>query len=213
MESCTHPLCGLFLSTLPARGATPDRRRTEPQRQHFYPRSPRGERLRPSPSPAGPSRFLSTLPARGATAVYPPGGCHPSPFLSTLPARGATGLSRPPSAALPYFYPRSPRGERLAVHVRAGAHGHISIHAPREGSDWTSGAPSSRRSNFYPRSPRGERRDYALPKLRPEDISIHAPREGSDAELPAVPSIKLISIHAPREGSDYGFWVGIAMRK
>ena len=33
------------------------------------------------------------------------------------------------------FYPRSPRGERLALVVEAAVGGGISIHAPREGSD------------------------------------------------------------------------------
>ena len=83
--------------------------------------------------------------------------------------------------------------------------GHISIHAPREGSD---------------RSRRGH-------QGRPA-ISIHAPREGSDltnttsepseqaflSTLPArgatagcahPPRYRAISIHAPREGSDRAF--------
>ena len=79
-------------------------------------------------------RFLSTLPARGATAAckklerVQPISIHApregsdfrqsrkftskAGFLSTLPARGATrfgGVCRPQR---PYFYPRSPRGER-----------------------------------------------------------------------------------------------------
>ena len=102
----------IFLSTLPARGATPawaacsrmvdisihaPREGSDtatgnryPAHPHFYPRSPRGERPRPS---------------------------GPKPWR------------------VPNFYPRSPRGERP---VRAGAEHHprsISIHAPREGSD------------------------------------------------------------------------------
>ena len=103
----------IFLSTLPARGATviaivcpcflvpisihapregSDRsaRPTVPSRFHFYPRSPRGER---------PS--MQTSRHRGRI------------FLSTLPARGAT-------------FP----------HQRMFAICHISIHAPREGSDF-----------------------------------------------------------------------------
>src|SRR5699024_1839316 len=56
-----------FLSTLPARGATP----------------------RP-PSMRRPSAFLSTLPARGATASFRHFFTASRIFLSTLPARGAT---------------------------------------------------------------------------------------------------------------------------
>ena len=55
-----------FLSTLPARGATPHARNR-----------------------ARSFQFLSTLPARGATAAKS-GFCRSFVFLSTLPARGAT---------------------------------------------------------------------------------------------------------------------------
>ena len=102
----------------------------------------------------------------------------------------------------PYFYPRSPRGERLhgltlqqgaplflstlpargatswaAVTVWAWA---ISIHAPREGSDAIHPPLSSCWNK----------------------ISIHAPREGSDRSRRSSPAPGRISIHAPREGSD-----------
>ena len=79
-----------FLSTLPARGATSPFSIKPHASTNFYPRSPRGER--PSSSEMVPSSLL---------------------FLSTLPARGAT--ERPPTI------PNNP--------------GNISIHAPREGSD------------------------------------------------------------------------------
>ena len=59
-----------------------------------------------------PSLFLSPLPARGATIQGLTCFSIRSAFLSTLPARGATGLAMLRIAAPPYFYPRSPRGER-----------------------------------------------------------------------------------------------------
>ena len=94
-----------------------DRPKTPPRAgaSHFYPRSPRGERLM---GVAGIKRyqlFLSTLPARGATAHVPQlanltiisihtprkgerpvshgGGSWMALFLSTLPARGTTTKS------------------------------------------------------------------------------------------------------------------------
>ena len=105
---------GVFLSTLPARGATYD----------AYLHARQGK------------RFLSTLPARGATqcgqgsshsscviSIHAPregsdipcitGKMPPVQFLSTLPARGATWIGG----------------------HSAGQRG-ISIHAPREGSDF-----------------------------------------------------------------------------
>ena len=171
--------------------------------RHFYPRSPRGERL-----------FIIIFFRRRRSYFYPrsPRGERPTlwilqisrtVFLSTLPARGATVYdnSRRPSSG-------------------------ISIHAPREGSDPRQAARSSREGDFYPRSPRGERRvtpsrvrlqfsiSIHAPRERSDlalypsigciivNISIHAPREGSDDDLPGLYSRMGISIHAPREGSD-----------
>ena len=146
--------------------------------------------------------FLSTLPARGATGKAG-GMLRRAKFLSTLPARGATGGKRTVRASRKifihapregsddvqggevrretYFYPRSPRGERLHHLAAINAHAGISIHAPREGSDeeldalpydtfeFLSTLPargataqkpicSTSVTHFYPRSPRGERR-------------------------------------------------------
>ena len=77
----------------------------------FYPRSPRGERPSVLEMDKSPDSFLSTLPARGAThALFR--DIRFAAFLSTLPARGATATK-----------PENMQGF------------HISIHAPREGSD------------------------------------------------------------------------------
>ena len=110
--------------------------------QDFYPRSPRGERLTPSLCRVGSCGFLSTLPARGATDAQNGGLPLKVAFLSTLPARGATFALR-----LLFLL------------------GHISIHAPREGSDTGNQLGSITQSDFYPRSPRGERR---LSVVKPE---------------------------------------------
>ena len=60
-------------------------------------------------------------------------------FLSTLPARGATRSAEQGAWGSVYFYPRSPRGERLNFFGDMKVGALISIHAPREGSDtrWT----------------------------------------------------------------------------
>ena len=128
-----------FLSTLPARGATRSQKRDlEKIPVPFLSTLP----ARGATSAAGWScrpqrRFLSTLPARGATlsSSWIQEGTE---FLSTLPARGATGPGWKPglfrkisihapregsdmattlcnSWITPYFYPRSPRGERLRI--------------------------------------------------------------------------------------------------
>ena len=61
--------CITFLPSLPARGATTDTNQIPPRRSHFYPRSPRGERLLHTSLAPRFSVFLPSLPARGATAL------------------------------------------------------------------------------------------------------------------------------------------------
>ena len=79
----------IFLSTLPARGATSCLAPGFKRVRNFYPRSPRGERPY-TVAFIGPCLiFLSTLPARGATSNILTCWVNDT-FLSTLPARGAT---------------------------------------------------------------------------------------------------------------------------
>ena len=101
--------------------------------RYFNPRSPRGERPGRSHGAGGTHGFQSTLPARGATMTSTG---HPLlyKFQSTLPARGATSSKRSAVQSV-----------------------HISIHAPREGSDQSAILSTEIERNFNPRSPRGER--------------------------------------------------------
>ena len=126
---------------------------------HFNPRSPHGERPMRWNSSCIIARFQSTLPARGAT---PANARNPGAqgFQSTLPARGAT--------------------------CRGGFHLpllHISIHAPRTGSDKRSVFVPCAVANFNPRSPHGERRSRDGAPVLTKGISIHAPRTGSDKNI------------------------------
>ena len=125
--------------------------------RNFNPRSPCGER-----------RLRLTLPLV------------PLRFQSTLPVWGATIVPDTPAAFVLDFNPRSPCGERREVRFAPMADWpHISIHAPRVGSD------------------RGN-----IASTAPGNISIHAPRVGSD-QVGYVPAARCkISIHAPRVGSD-----------
>ena len=110
-----------------------------PDEGHFYPRSPRGERLSVLHRKLCSRLFLSTLPARGATQPAVQGLCA---YLISIhaPREGSdTVTTRCNSWTTPYFYPRSPRGER-----------------PK-----TSSSSSVPWQYFYPRSPRGER--HSLP--------------------------------------------------
>ena len=120
----------LFLSTLPARGATPPPMRTWRPPSNFYPRSPRGERRgdqcprrRPAHfyprSPRGERHVPALLliqvgdisihaPREGSDLSEREQGIIQELFLSTLPVRGATCGPGPRLQRQPDFYPRSP---------------------------------------------------------------------------------------------------------
>ena len=104
---------------------------------------------------------------------------------------------------LPYFYPRSPRGERPSAAIYPFLAGKISIHAPREGSDRRACLHLVDVHLISIHAPR-EGSDYRSSHWGPRSsmISIHAPREGSDRRALYVEPFHNISIHAPREGSD-----------
>ena len=123
--------------------------------------------------------FQSTLPARGATST-----------VSTSVTRTKNFNPRSPHGERPMsdgkgrkkdqnFNPRSPHGERPDLCAGDGLLLHISIHAPRTGSD-----------------------TCARVMDRIPAISIHAPRTGSDAQRLHRRVVGDISIHAPRTGSD-----------
>ena len=152
----------VFLSTLPARGATKDA------------------------TPSASSSSISIHAPREGSDVSPLPELYVQPaFLSTLPARGATGAVGLTRRLSFDFYPRSPRGER----PRRGRTGRpdrpISIHAPREGSDSGHRAAAGRPKLISIHAPR-EGSDGCHPgQKRRRKISIHAPREGSDWPAPA----------------------------
>ena len=123
----------------------------------FYPRSPRGERQNNIKQLTCWYNDFYPRSPRGERLLWDHWENLMGQFLSTLPARGAT------------------LAFRLAFLL-----GHISIHAPREGSDFCMIGCCRFSSHFYPRSPRGERHRYFFVVVSQCNISIHAPREGSD---------------------------------
>ena len=203
-------------------GERPSRSRNCEQRLDFNPRSPCGERPRGGESGLCPE-FQSTLPVRGATLIgnipaYNDG------FQSTLPVRGATVYLYSPGLSGSDFNPRSPCGERHAVHggaivdsvfqstlpVRGATYRDvaiqcdygISIHAPRAGSDDCPASVCRQDRNFNPRSPCGERHEghhdlAALPDFNPRSPCGERQNGMSDCQ-----DYSYISIHAPRAGSD-----------
>ena len=148
---------GQFLSTPSARRATPFRFRKRRRARYFYPRPPRGGRLRLARPFFFISRFLSTPSARRATqqlqkervagqisihalreegdALYTAFTQCRFQFLSTPSARRATTMAMTCRSKEVYFYPRPPRGGRLQPDAAHGCAPEISIHALREEGD------------------------------------------------------------------------------
>ena len=190
-----------FLSTPSARRATLRRFRDSQGTTYFYPRPPRGGRRRPGGrgfySPAisihalreeGDHRHrgrrrhrrisIHALREEGDTpmaASFSRG----RQFLSTPSARRATSRATTMRCALPYFYPRPPRGGRPCGRV----------------TRWTL-------LNFYPRPPRGGRLSRSTSKVnRSVFLSTPSARRATIKAIDAYLA-KAISIHALREEGD-----------
>ena len=191
-----------FLSTLSLRRATAAAPAGAGSRKDFYPRSPCGERPTAKANAAQEAAFLSTLSLRRATSkTYATktsveisihallaesdasfaGLCKTNfPFLSTLSLRRATLRGCPASSPRPYFYPRSPCGERQKPCCPAGP-----------GMPFLS-TLSLRRATAC-----------ALCRLIVIEISIHALLAESDRKHTGTgPEIRKISIHALLAESD-----------
>ena len=135
-----------FLSTLPARGATARRGHSPRRWRHFYPRSPRGERRRSACIRRRWNHFYPRSP-RGERRSVKGGHLLRFGFLSTLPARGATqaGVEGVDGIAISIHAPREGSDADRAAQAAADA---ISIHAPREGSDMTA-QPRARHTRSF----------------------------------------------------------------
>ena len=131
-------------------------------------------------------------------------------FLSTPSARRATvGFKSPPSHQS-HFYPRPPRGGRLAGKVIRHIPANFYPRPPRGGRP-TRAHTRTRPADFYPRPPRGGRPAWYSWKKHSSTISIHALREEGDCRRLAHHEPHRISIHALREEGDtspYG-WMPI----
>ena len=186
----------------PRTGSDGRTRRRNGETRHFNPRSPHGERPRPSDATRSIWAFQPTLPARGATAavidalpVLPISTHAPRTgsdkrcpnihlfrveFQPTLPARGATGGalidSRP--AAISTHAPRT--GSDAARFPRDWERREISTHAPRTGSDGKDHAHKCADCPFQPTLPARGATMTDKAKSSALFISTHAPRTGSD---------------------------------
>ena len=193
--------------------------------RNFYPRPPRGGRLRPSRSTGSSWSFLSTPSARRATS-RPARSTPTSTHFYPRPPRGGRRVQRvQPRCSGLDFYPRPPRGGRRELMRSNLISIRISIHALREEGDALVRAfalrsmeflstPSARRAtrfvcagrdppaDFYPRPPRGGRLHHNGRRLQLADFYPRPPRGGRPSAAAYVQSSSSISIHALREEGD-----------
>ena len=148
-----------FQSTLPARGATHYHWQAALSQYHFNPRSPHGERPACGGVDIGLREISIHAPRTGSDAIEAADDLVEWAFQSTLPARGATLLEGNPGKQKLFQSTLPARGATAAGRYRQTVRRHISIHAPRTGSDTLDTPAMEAYSDFNPRSPHGERRD------------------------------------------------------
>ena len=156
MRESTAHAAAQFLSTLSLRRATAGQCAGVPGADHFYPRSPCGERLTNANSPKSDNIIsIHALLAESDTA---------SSILMVAPSN---------------FYPRSPCGERLGRLMLVMALSDFYPRSPCGEQRKTQRNPTKPR-DFYPRSPCGERHMDNLFRISYRNISIHALLAESD---------------------------------
>ena len=125
-------------------------------------------------------------------------------FQSTLPGWGAT-LTLTPAVCCPAdFNPRSPDGERHSPPDISGNVVHISIHAPRMGSDKTIRRLRACASSISIHAPRMGS-DNGIYGTQAQDVIFQSTLPGWGATCAVFDHLRHgigISIHAPRMGSD-----------
>ena len=169
---------------------------------YFYPRPPRGGRLRLRRQSLFAKRFLSTPSARRATLSRLISSSR-RVFLSTPSARRATRVPKYDDVTSDGISIHALREEGdvprcLLLHARV----RISIHALREEGDSAGAGRKCRGSDFYPRPPRGGRQwgFYALLYVGLFLSTPSARRATSRQRAGGV--LLVISIHALREEGD-----------
>ena len=126
--------------------------------KYFYPRPPRGGRLKPT-------QLMSLQNQISIHALREEGDrlaawqtCFQQDFYPRPPRGGRPQMS-PACPSISYFYPRPPRGGRPATTSLTSTHKGISIHALREEGDRYPTVSNMIQVDFYPRPPRGGRRE------------------------------------------------------
>ena len=195
----------------PPRGGRPSNRPSAPRPTNFYPRPPRGGRRGAGCSNCAGPQFLSTPSARRATRLKRD-RCGISPIsIHALREEGDATTCGPPRRGR-YFYPRPPRGGRLAC---AGVFVYLVQFLSTPSARRATFHLSGKRCvfwDFYPRPPRGGRL-AALPCGKdPRNFYPRPPRGGRLLQHRHSVTVQQISIHALREEGDSKAYADYALR-
>ena len=170
---------------------------------YFNPRPRMGSDIFVSSYPFGEYIISIHAPRMGSDPSSFSGFEAISLFQSTLPAWGATAGSRPQMTSFSYFNPRSPHGERPAHQSEDDDKPHISIHAPRMGSDAAIIRGKTSAFLFQSTLPAWGATSHALLIARTESsFQSTPPAWGATESFTNFRRKSIISIHAPRMGSD-----------
>ena len=169
----------LFLSTLSLRRATSFSLSAPPAHDNFYPRSPCGERQRPS------------WACRICRNFYPRSPCGERPEPDPC-------IAGPAAISIHALLAESD----LLTSVLISSADWISIHALLAESDFGALCGAAGVADFYPRSPCGERRKATNAAGPNNQISIHALLAESDPHRSYTRRTVFISIHALLAESD-----------
>ena len=142
----------------PPRGGRPETIKNAGFEIYFYPRPPRGGRPEYALRAKGKVAISIHALREEGDDVFVVWFSKTLQFLSTPSARRATLKSDKVTYANTDFYPRPPRGGRLAEQMGVTRKSLISIHALREEGDTPRAFSAALASDFYPRPPRGGRR-------------------------------------------------------
>ena len=152
------------------------------------------------------AEFLSTLSLRRATFFANVKNVWDHVFLSTLSLRRATTMRPWMQAAMTYFYPRSPCGERPSARslVASLSRQFLSTLSLRRATFFAIFKPQIL-TYFYPRSPCGERRHWQTGQSRTRQfLSTLSLRRATVGDTPPCCGC-MISIHALLAESDLTF--------
>ena len=220
----------MFQSTLPARGATVRAAAVLPRGKSFNPRSPHGERRTPAARSSRGTCFNPRSP-HGERRAGVSAALHSGHSFNPRSPHGERRTKSCIVRELGGFNPRSPHGERRRRYGAAVARAHVSIHAPRTGSDkmrhtsaarlhlfqstlpargatvgtMLSGTTSVFQSTLPARGATGTQGRTRRTSCRFNPRSPHGERR--QRSLPRAEG-SIVSIHAPRTGSDTPYVCG-----